>query len=56
MTPNSPSTDLFTPMDLGALSLANRIVMAPLTRSRMGQKAYLTKCMLATTHNVPALV
>ncbi|AMO93133.1 NADH:flavin oxidoreductase / NADH oxidase family protein [Collimonas fungivorans] len=36
MTLNSPSTDLFSPMTLGALSLANRIVMAPLTRSRMG--------------------
>lgn len=34
---NSPATDLFSPMTLGALSLANRIVMAPLTRSRMGQ-------------------
>ncbi|MBI6683532.1 alkene reductase [Pseudomonas viridiflava] len=38
MIPNSPSTDLFTPMALGALSLANRIVMAPLTRSRMGSE------------------
>ncbi len=36
MALNTPSTDLFTPMTLGALSLANRIVMAPLTRSRMG--------------------
>lgn len=36
MTRNIPSTDLFSPMTLGALSLANRIVMAPLTRSRMG--------------------
>lgn len=37
MTLNSSSTDIFSPMTLGALSLANRIVMAPLTRSRMGQ-------------------
>ncbi|MEG0886726.1 MAG: alkene reductase, partial [Janthinobacterium sp.] len=29
-------SDLFSPVDLGALALANRIVMAPLTRSRMG--------------------
>lgn len=36
MTLNSPSSDLFSPMTLGALSPANRIVMAPLTRSRMG--------------------
>ncbi|WP_029363846.1 alkene reductase [Herbaspirillum lusitanum] len=33
---NSSSTDLFSPLNMGALSLANRIVMAPLTRSRMG--------------------
>ncbi|MBE8716638.1 alkene reductase [Cellvibrio polysaccharolyticus] len=36
MTLTRSSTDLFSPMTLGALSLANRIVMAPLTRSRMG--------------------
>jgi N-ethylmaleimide reductase len=29
-------TDLFTPLRLGALELPNRIVMAPLTRSRAG--------------------
>ncbi|WP_342249127.1 alkene reductase [Sphingomonas sp. OTU376] len=29
--------DLFTPLDLGALKLPNRIVMAPLTRSRAGE-------------------
>ncbi|MDH3472208.1 MAG: alkene reductase [Rhodospirillales bacterium] len=28
--------DLFTPVDLGALALENRIVMAPLTRNRAG--------------------
>lgn len=28
--------DLFTPYDLAGLSLANRIVMAPLTRNRAG--------------------
>ena len=29
-------TDLFSPYDLGGLTLANRIVMAPLTRNRVG--------------------
>ncbi|MGO4139756.1 hypothetical protein ACEQ6A_35625, partial [Rhizobium brockwellii] len=29
-------SDLFSPMEMGALRLANSIVMAPLTRSRMG--------------------
>ncbi len=36
MTLYRPPTDLFSPLTMGALSLANRIVMAPLTRSRMG--------------------
>lgn len=31
-----PDTDLFSPVDLGPTRLANRIVMAPLTRSRAG--------------------
>lgn len=30
-------TDLFTPLQMGALSLANRILMAPLTRARAGE-------------------
>jgi N-ethylmaleimide reductase len=30
------SRELFTPVDLGALKLANRIVMSPMTRSRAG--------------------
>lgn len=34
MTDNSTRTDLFDPVSLGSLNLANRIVMAPLTRSR----------------------
>ncbi|MCZ4107039.1 alkene reductase [Brevundimonas diminuta] len=34
MTDNSSRTDLFAPVTLGTLDLANRIVMAPLTRSR----------------------
>jgi NADPH2 dehydrogenase len=28
--------DLFTPLTVGALTLPNRIIMAPLTRSRAG--------------------
>jgi len=36
MTRSSPFNDLFSPVTLGSLTLANRIVMAPLTRSRMG--------------------
>ena len=32
----TPQTDLFTPIELGALALKNRIVMAPMTRSRAG--------------------
>ncbi|NKL03557.1 alkene reductase [Rhizobium leguminosarum bv. viciae] len=36
MTLSSSFNDLFSPMEMGALRLANRIVMAPLTRSRMG--------------------
>jgi N-ethylmaleimide reductase len=36
MTSSSSSSDLFSPVAMGALNLANRIVMAPLTRSRMG--------------------
>jgi N-ethylmaleimide reductase len=31
---NSTRTDLFSPMEMGAIKLANRIVMAPVTRSR----------------------
>jgi N-ethylmaleimide reductase len=37
MTDNNFATDLFAPTTLGALQLANRIVMAPLTRSRAGE-------------------
>ena len=35
MTDISLETDLFSPAKMGALQLANRIVMAPVTRSRM---------------------
>ncbi len=34
MIDNSTRTDLFSPTRLGGLELSNRIVMAPLTRSR----------------------
>lgn len=34
---DSSATDLFSPTTLGGLGLANRIVMAPLTRSRAGK-------------------
>ena len=37
MTANTFDTDLFSPMQMGALQLANRIVMAPVTRSRMAE-------------------
>lgn len=36
MTDNAARTDLFSSVRLGSLDLANRIVMAPLTRSRAG--------------------
>ena len=29
-------TQMFTPISLGAIALANRLVMAPMTRSRAG--------------------
>jgi N-ethylmaleimide reductase len=35
-TMETPMSDLFSPVRLGALELPNRIVMAPLTRSRAG--------------------
>ena len=35
MIDNAVDTDLFSPMHMGALQLANRMVMAPVTRSRM---------------------
>ena len=38
MPHETASTDLFQPAQLGPLTLANRIVMAPLTRSRTGSR------------------
>jgi len=37
MTDYSTRTDLFSPVELGSIALSNRIVMAPLTRSRYGE-------------------
>jgi N-ethylmaleimide reductase len=37
MTDNSTRTDLFAPTKLGSIQLANRILMAPVTRSRYGE-------------------
>lgn len=37
MTDKISQTDLFSPSTMGALELSNRIVMAPLTRSRYGE-------------------
>ena len=36
MQSQADTGDLFSPVKLGALTLSNRIVMAPLTRSRAG--------------------
>lgn len=43
MTDNSTRTDLFAPVTLGTLDLANRIVMAPLTRSRASDDGVVGK-------------
>ncbi|MEP1472912.1 MAG: alkene reductase [Halieaceae bacterium] len=39
-------TDLFSPLALGALQLRNRVVMAPMTRSRAGDGAVPTELMV----------
>ena len=38
--------DLFTPLKLGALELRNRIIMAPMTRSRADSSAVPTEVMV----------
>ncbi|PHM33115.1 alkene reductase [Xenorhabdus innexi] len=38
MADNSTRTDLFSPVKLGKIELANRIVMAPLTRGRVNEE------------------
>lgn len=37
MNDSRKTTDLFSPVTLGSMELANRIVMAPVTRSRYGE-------------------
>ncbi|CAH6370117.1 hypothetical protein DAPPPG734_23050 (plasmid) [Pantoea agglomerans] len=54
MTDNSTRTDLFSPVSMGSLQLSNRIVMAPVTRSRYGEVC-LMNSMLPTMHSVPGL-
>ena len=39
-------SDLFSPTQLGRLSLRNRIVMAPMTRSRAGEQDEPTELMV----------
>lgn len=34
---DATSSDLFQPVQMGKMMLANRIAMAPLTRSRVGE-------------------
>ena len=46
--------DLFTPVEVGALTLRNRIVMAPLTRSRAGPGNVPTELMRSTTRSARA--
>ncbi|WP_417840277.1 alkene reductase [Terasakiella sp.] len=41
------TTDLFTPLSLGTLSLPNRIVMAPMTRARTTQPGDIPNQMMA---------
>lgn len=38
MKDNASRTDLFSPVNMGAIELANRIVMAPVTRSRYSEE------------------
>ena len=46
---------LFSPTKLGALELANRIVMAPMTRNRAEPDGTPTDLMAGTTAPVPRL-
>ena len=39
-------TDLFSPLQLGALTVPNRVFMAPLTRARAGE-AHLPNALMA---------
>ena len=42
------STPLFSPLQLGPLSLPNRMVMAPMTRSRTSQPGDVPNALMAT--------
>ena len=49
--------NLFAPLELGDIPLRNRIVMAPMTRSRAtAEDDLVTICMLNITANVLVLV
>ena len=54
MIDSAVDTDLFSPMTMGAIQLANRIVMAPVTRSRMADDGVPNECTLLITPSVPA--
>jgi N-ethylmaleimide reductase len=41
------SADLFAPCQLGDLTLANRLVMAPMTRNRAGEDGVVPPMMTA---------
>ncbi len=47
MSDQSSTSDLFLPYELGSLKLVNRILMAPLTRSRAGAGDVPTPLMAA---------
>ena len=46
--------DLFTPVEAGPLHLKNRVVMAPLTRSRAAKGNVPTALMPFTMRSAPA--
>jgi len=50
------SADLFEQFQLGDLTLANRMVMAPLTRNRADENGVVPPRWWPTTNNVPAPV
>ena len=54
MIDNSQNTDLFSPAQMGALQLPNRIVMAPVTRSRMAEVGCRMNCTPPITPSVQA--
>lgn len=46
---NSTHTDLFSPVSFGAINASNRIVMAPVTRSRYCEEGIPMSCMPSIT-------